>query len=93
MLSKQDKRAHRRLPCKVFDLTLPLDLVAEGYRAMDERRAVKNTAPPVNSSSHATTAVRYALGCSTAAVQALRGRRAETSQHAGAEPALAGGQA
>jgi threonine dehydrogenase-like Zn-dependent dehydrogenase len=28
-------------PGKVFDLTLPLDLVAEGYRAMDERRAIK----------------------------------------------------
>jgi threonine dehydrogenase-like Zn-dependent dehydrogenase len=28
-------------PCKVFDLTLPLDQVAEGYRAMDERRAIK----------------------------------------------------
>src|SRR5271165_2205618 len=28
-------------PGKVFDLTLPLDQVAEGYRAMDERRAVK----------------------------------------------------
>ncbi|WP_435748008.1 zinc-dependent alcohol dehydrogenase family protein [Nocardioides sp. SYSU DS0663] len=28
-------------PGKVFDLTLPLDEVAEGYRAMDERRAVK----------------------------------------------------
>jgi threonine dehydrogenase-like Zn-dependent dehydrogenase len=26
-------------PGKVFDLTLPLDQVAEGYRAMDERRA------------------------------------------------------
>ncbi len=26
---------------KVFDLTLPLDQVAEGYRAMDERRAIK----------------------------------------------------
>jgi hypothetical protein len=25
----------------VFDLELPLDDVAEGYRAMDERRAVK----------------------------------------------------
>jgi len=24
-----------------FDLTLPLDQVAEGYRAMDERRAIK----------------------------------------------------
>ncbi|MEV0666266.1 zinc-dependent alcohol dehydrogenase family protein [Actinomadura luteofluorescens] len=28
-------------PGRVFDLTLPLDQVAEGYRAMDERRAVK----------------------------------------------------
>ena len=28
-------------PSKVFDLTLPLDQVAEGYRAMDERRAIK----------------------------------------------------
>ena len=28
-------------PGKVFDMTLPLDQVAEGYRAMDERRAVK----------------------------------------------------
>jgi len=28
-------------PGKVFDLTLPLDHIAEGYRAMDERRAIK----------------------------------------------------
>ena len=28
-------------PGKVFDLTLPLSDVAEGYRAMDERRAIK----------------------------------------------------
>jgi threonine dehydrogenase-like Zn-dependent dehydrogenase len=28
-------------PGKVFDLALPLDRVAEGYRAMDERRAIK----------------------------------------------------
>lgn len=28
-------------PGKVFDLTVPLDDVAEGYRAMDERRAIK----------------------------------------------------
>jgi threonine dehydrogenase-like Zn-dependent dehydrogenase len=28
-------------PGKVFDLTLPLDKAAEGYRAMDERRATK----------------------------------------------------
>ncbi|MGA8988202.1 zinc-dependent alcohol dehydrogenase family protein [Aeromicrobium sp.] len=29
-------------PGDVFDLTLPLDQVAEGYRAMDERRAIKS---------------------------------------------------
>jgi threonine dehydrogenase-like Zn-dependent dehydrogenase len=28
-------------PGRVFDQTLPLDDVAEGYRAMDERRAIK----------------------------------------------------
>jgi threonine dehydrogenase-like Zn-dependent dehydrogenase len=28
-------------PGKVFDLSLPLDQAAEGYKAMDERRAVK----------------------------------------------------
>jgi threonine dehydrogenase-like Zn-dependent dehydrogenase len=28
-------------PGKVFDLTLPLELVAEGYRAVDEGRAIK----------------------------------------------------
>ena len=28
-------------PGRVFDLTLPLDRVPEGYRAMDERRAIK----------------------------------------------------
>ena len=28
-------------PGKVFDLTLPLEQVAKGYRAMDERRAIK----------------------------------------------------
>lgn len=28
-------------PGKVFDLTLPLEKVADGYRAMDERRAIK----------------------------------------------------
>jgi threonine dehydrogenase-like Zn-dependent dehydrogenase len=28
-------------PGKVFDLMLSLDQVAEGYRAMDERRAIK----------------------------------------------------
>jgi threonine dehydrogenase-like Zn-dependent dehydrogenase len=28
-------------PGKVFDLILSLDQVAEGYRAMDQRRAIK----------------------------------------------------
>jgi threonine dehydrogenase-like Zn-dependent dehydrogenase len=28
-------------PGKVFDLTLPLDKAAEGYRAMDERTAIR----------------------------------------------------
>ena len=33
-------------PGKVFDLTLPLNQVAEGYRAMDERRAIKALLQP-----------------------------------------------
>jgi threonine dehydrogenase-like Zn-dependent dehydrogenase len=33
-------------PGKVFDLTLPLDKAAEGYKAMDERRAVKTLLRP-----------------------------------------------
>ncbi|PYR75225.1 MAG: IMP dehydrogenase [Acidobacteria bacterium] len=33
-------------PGKVFDLVLPLDRVAEGYRAMDERRAIKTLLRP-----------------------------------------------
>jgi len=33
-------------PGKVFDLILPLDQVAEGYRAMDERRAIKALLQP-----------------------------------------------
>jgi len=33
-------------PGKVFDLVLPLDQVAEGYRAMDERRAIKALLQP-----------------------------------------------
>jgi threonine dehydrogenase-like Zn-dependent dehydrogenase len=33
-------------PGKVFDLTLPLDQVADGYRAMDERRAIKTLLRP-----------------------------------------------
>jgi threonine dehydrogenase-like Zn-dependent dehydrogenase len=32
-------------PGKVFDLHLPVDQVAEGYRAMDERRAIKTLLP------------------------------------------------
>jgi threonine dehydrogenase-like Zn-dependent dehydrogenase len=38
-------------PGKVFDLTLPLDQVAEGYRAMDERRAIKTLLYPKQSKS------------------------------------------
>ena len=33
-------------PGKVFDLVLPLDRVADGYRAMDERRAIKTLLTP-----------------------------------------------
>jgi threonine dehydrogenase-like Zn-dependent dehydrogenase len=33
-------------PGKVFDLTVPLDQAAEGYRAMDERRAIKTLLRP-----------------------------------------------
>jgi threonine dehydrogenase-like Zn-dependent dehydrogenase len=33
-------------PGAVFDLTLPLEQVAEGYRAMDERRAIKALLQP-----------------------------------------------
>jgi threonine dehydrogenase-like Zn-dependent dehydrogenase len=33
-------------PGKVFDLSLPLDEAAEGYRAMDERRAIKTLLRP-----------------------------------------------
>jgi threonine dehydrogenase-like Zn-dependent dehydrogenase len=33
-------------PGKVFDLVLPLAQVAEGYRAMDERRAIKTLLRP-----------------------------------------------
>jgi threonine dehydrogenase-like Zn-dependent dehydrogenase len=38
--------AGRIAPGKVFDLTLPLEKVAEGYRAMDERRAIKTLLRP-----------------------------------------------
>jgi len=38
---------HRTIdPGKVFDLTLPLDQAAEGYRAMDQRRAIKALLQP-----------------------------------------------
>ena len=33
-------------PGKVFDLRLPLEQVAEGYRAMDQRRAIKSLLRP-----------------------------------------------
>ncbi|GGQ91901.1 zinc-dependent alcohol dehydrogenase family protein [Streptomyces asoensis] len=42
-----DRVLTRRIdPGRVFDLTLPLEQVAEGYRAMDERRAVKALLTP-----------------------------------------------
>ena len=34
-------------PGKVFDLVLPMDQVAEGYRAMDTRRAIKTLLTPL----------------------------------------------
>jgi threonine dehydrogenase-like Zn-dependent dehydrogenase len=38
---------HRQIhPGKVFDLTLPLEQAAEGYQAMDERRAIKTLLRP-----------------------------------------------
>jgi threonine dehydrogenase-like Zn-dependent dehydrogenase len=33
-------------PGRVFDLTLPLGQADEGYRAMDERRAIKTLLRP-----------------------------------------------
>jgi threonine dehydrogenase-like Zn-dependent dehydrogenase len=33
-------------PGKVFDLTLPLEQAAEGYRAMDQRSAIKTLLRP-----------------------------------------------
>jgi threonine dehydrogenase-like Zn-dependent dehydrogenase len=42
-----DLICNRRIdPGKVFDLTLPLEQVAKGYRAMDERRAIKTLLRP-----------------------------------------------
>jgi threonine dehydrogenase-like Zn-dependent dehydrogenase len=42
-----DRVLTRRIdPGRVFDLTLPLEQVAEGYRAMDERRAIKTLLRP-----------------------------------------------
>ncbi len=43
--------SHKINPGKVFDLTLPLEQVAEGYRAMDERRAIKTLLRPDVSSN------------------------------------------
>jgi threonine dehydrogenase-like Zn-dependent dehydrogenase len=33
-------------PGNVFDLSLPLEQAAEGYKAMDERRAIKTLLRP-----------------------------------------------
>src|SRR5919204_1275423 len=43
-------------PGKVFDLTLPLEQVAEGYKAMDERRAIKALLRPQETGSRADVA-------------------------------------
>ncbi len=48
---RTDRRHHQIVsrkinPAKVFDLTLPLEQVAEGYRARDERRAIKTLLRP-----------------------------------------------
>jgi hypothetical protein len=34
-------RGNSKSLAKVFDLELPLEATADGYRAMDERRAIK----------------------------------------------------
>jgi threonine dehydrogenase-like Zn-dependent dehydrogenase len=42
-----DRIVNREIdPGKVFDLTLPLEQAADGYRAMDERRAIKTLLRP-----------------------------------------------
>jgi threonine dehydrogenase-like Zn-dependent dehydrogenase len=47
-------------PGKVFDLMIPLADVAEGYRAMDERRAIK-TMLRVQTGRHHAARHRQAL--------------------------------
>jgi len=37
---------HEVDPGRVFDLTVPLDQIAGGYQAMDERRAIKTVLRP-----------------------------------------------
>jgi hypothetical protein len=39
--SGQGAACRRRLPGRVFDLTLPLEQAAEGCKAMDQRPAIK----------------------------------------------------
>lgn len=42
LLQQMDLVFSRKInPGKVFDLTLPLENVAKGYRAMGERRAIE----------------------------------------------------
>jgi threonine dehydrogenase-like Zn-dependent dehydrogenase len=64
-------------PGKVFDLTLPLDDVADGYRAMDERRAIKTllTLGP-------TGVRRYALAAGSGAGQRVSPGHAERHRSA-----------
>jgi hypothetical protein len=43
---------HKIDPGKVFDLELPLDQAADGYRAMDQREAIKVLLRPRAASPH-----------------------------------------
>ena len=63
-------------PGLVFDLTLPLDEVAEGYRAMDERRGDQGPAP-------AMTVHRRRTGLRPRAAAALR--RRDLGDHLGGD--------
>jgi len=44
--SKHDDLPHRLAFMQIFNLSLPLDQVAEAYRAIDERRALKTLLRP-----------------------------------------------
>ena len=50
-------------PSRVSDLTLPLDQVAEAYRAMDEGRASKCCSGPDHAATEAATCSINLAGC------------------------------